>query len=583
MRSSVSLVLAVLVLLAPISFYAVELTRSAVISELEKTAQERLVLYESTLRAALNKYSYLPFILANNETISAALVGKGGVDSVNRYLEFVNSKAGSENLFVTDHRGVVIASSNWKSPRSYIGQDYSFRPYFIDAMNSMVGTFFAVGVTSGEPGFFISHPIWREDRIVGVSVVKIDLSSLQDNWQDGGETIFVTDVNGVIFLSSNRSWIYHTLSPLDETVLKKITENRQYFGRQLVPLNLKRRTTAGVDEFRIDGKDFLVISQYLAGLEWVMYYLFPKHHLTMRTQNAVVMAVIFSGLIVALALLFRERRLKNLSRRKAMDAERIGRINQKLEEEIQEHRRTEKMLRETQEELIQTGKLAALGEMSAVIVHELNQPISAIRTYAASTKLMSKMDRGGEVQANLDTISELVERMASITGQLKAFARKSPGNLEDIDLRQPVQYALSLLRHQAAANDCTIDVEMPPEPLIVVGDSVRLSQVFVNIVRNALDAVRMVDTKRIAVVVRKTGSSAEVIVTDTGTGISPEIAGNIFQPFFTTKGVGEGMGLGLSISRNIIRNLKGDITCEDREGGGTSFTVRLPLKDGAAT
>ena len=231
--------------------------------------------------------------------------------------------------------------------------------------------------------------------------------------------------------------------------------------------------------------------------------------------------------------------------------------------------------------MIQAGKLAVLGQMSATMVHELNQPISAMRMVAASTRRMLEMNQGESVRTNLETISELIERMAAVTGQLKSFASKTPEHLEDFDMRLPVQNALAILDHQILSDNAGIEIHFTREPLIITADLRRLTQVFVNIIKNALDAVQNSRVKRIVISDKPVGTMAEMTIEDSGSGIPPDILKRIFDPFVSTKRIGEGMGLGLSICRNIVIGFHGEIGYENTENGGAAFTVRLPLRNHA--
>ncbi|RLA33879.1 MAG: hypothetical protein DRR03_07180, partial [Gammaproteobacteria bacterium] len=246
--------------------------------------------------------------------------------------------------------------------------------------------------------------------------------------------------------------------------------------------------------------------------------------------------------------------------------------NSLLVRENGEHRETEEALRRTQEELIQAAKLAALGQMSAGINHELNQPLAAIRTYADNARLLLEKKRGDEARWNLEQIGQLTGRMAQIITQLKAFARKSSGQAVTVSLPAAIDGALTLLR----IDSDQVVRDLPPEELFVLADMVRLEQVLVNLIGNAQQALEGCPNPRIELHAEATDEAVTLTVRDTGPGITPEHLDQVFDPFFSTKEVGQGLGLGLSISYRIIDGFGGSLRAANHADGGALFTVRLP-------
>jgi two-component system C4-dicarboxylate transport sensor histidine kinase DctB len=260
--------------------------------------------------------------------------------------------------------------------------------------------------------------------------------------------------------------------------------------------------------------------------------------------------------------------------------------NASLQTEIDGHRHTEARLRTTQNELVQAGKLAALGQMSAALAHEINQPLAAIRTFMASAKIFARRGDLGQVVSNLDLITDLAERMARITGHLKTFARKSePGHPEPVQVDRAIDGTLFLLENQIKAAGVVVDKTVEPD-LWVLGHAVQLEQVILNLVRNALDSVGDQEHGRITItaqasegqVSKSQVSKSHVLikVADNGPGIPASQIDQIFDPFFTTKALGKGLGLGLSISYGIVQDFGGQIHARNLPGGGAELTVELP-------
>lgn len=554
--------------------------RSAV-DELSTTGVERLDLYEATLDEALSRYAYLPFVLSQNIDIQIMLRSLFNVELVNHYLEKLSSEAGSEALYVMGRVGDTIASSNWREPLTYVGKNYGYRPYFTDAKDGKKGRFFAIGATTGIPGYFLSHPVFLDGQFLGATVVKIDLARLQEDWRRGGETVLVSDANGVLFLSSHDRWRYQTLAPLSEAQRAIIKAGRQYGNQPLTPVDL---TIIGQLDpnralVRLGQEDFIKISRPVSGMDWTIHHLSSMTMVQQRSQAVALTGIIATLLLLSVGMFLRERRQKVLSRRKAREAEAIKLANERLQTEVAERTKTANALRETQDELIQAGKLAALGHMAAGIVHELNQPISAIKTQAASGRLLLDRQQTDKVRETLDAVTRITEHMGSITKQLKSFAYKGEIRKEPVVLQESLDGALAITGPLLVKNTVEVALDIPTEPLEIHAVSGRMKQVFINLIRNAIDAMTDSTVRCLEIKITKGDSEIDISIRDTGPGIPERAHDELFTPFFTTKDVGEGLGLGLSISYRIINDLNGTIRVVNHPEGGACFDIRLPLEE----
>ncbi len=547
------------------------------LQELERVSDERLTLYESTLKLELNKYSYLPFLIARSGLVTKLLTEGGNEAEVNRFLEEANDKSGARAVYVINPDGIVLCASNWRQPKNYIGLDLFFRPYFKDAMQGREGKFYGVGITVGMPGYYMSYPVVADDRILGVAVTKIDLSQLQTIWQDGGENLFVVDPLGVIILASRPSWNYRTLAPLSAETLQKIHERGQYPEPKLHWLESRPSSIGLLDMVTIGKEHYVQTTRKIAGTDWEMSYLMDVRALWERTLGSVLTSFVLIGLAILMRMFLQERQQKKTSRRQAREARKIRAINTKLAQEIEERKRTERELRAAQTELIEAGKLAAVGEMATAVAHELNQPIAAFKMYVASCRLMLSRGRMEELDPTLEKVSAIGDRMARVTGQLKSFARKSSDQDQEFDLRQAIHESLMLMQHQFEVESCPVRLDLTDDGIPMVGDRGRFEQVLINLFRNALDAMQGQEDKRLEVQVQVQGNSILLNVLDTGPGIDPGVNERLFEPFVTTKKEGVGLGLGLSISNKIIKDMGGRIKAENRAGRGAEFRLWLPL------
>lgn len=541
---------------------------------LEETARERTTIYQSTLVNAVDRLRHLPLVVSQHPAIGRLLVDGSGLDATHAYLASVNAASNAAVIYVLDRTGKTVAASNWKSPDSFVGKNYGFRPYFRDALAGASGRFFAVGVTTGRPGFFVARPVSApgSSRIVGVVAVKLELEDMQADWHEGGENVFVTDENDVIIFSSNPDWAYSSLSPLSADIRQRISANRTYGAKEIAVLEADYADGS----IRLSNGHYLSVETELPAYGWRLHYLADLEPVAATRWLASLLLLIISGLSLFGFLYVRERRRKRASDKEAADARAMRSINQRLEAEVETRRNAEAELRDAQAELIQAGKLAALGQMSAAIAHEVNQPISAIRTFAASGRLL--LDRGRTVDAvdTLDQIGALTEKIAQITGDLKVFARRSDDLLHPVSLPNSVEQACALFAGELEAAKVTLEQRIDAGAFDVLGDSVRIEQVLVNLLRNALDAVcERPDDRHIIVSLRREGDEAVLRVEDNGPGIDDTALKHVFDPFFTTKPVGEGVGLGLAISFSIVDEMGGRLRATNAADGGAVFSMRL--------
>ncbi|WP_141400411.1 ATP-binding protein [Magnetospirillum sp. 15-1] len=543
--------------------------------------QQRLGLYASTIRAALDRFSYLPATIALDREVIEVLSGNPGhAAALSIKLETINTSARSASLYVMNERGVTVAASNWRTETSYVGNDYSFRPYFTQVMTTGVGRFFGIGVTTKLPGYFLASAVRdAAGRIIGSVVVKIDLETLEEDWGGGDGAVMVTDEDGMVILTSRPQWKYAVDGPVTAELRHKLDVTQRYGAVPLHPLG--RRALLQLGEAarleRVGESTFVAQAQALDEEGWAIHYLADWEVMESNVRSTAALAGLGWVAFILLLLYLRQRRLVLKAKLDARDTLEllVAQRTEALSAEIVERQRTERHLRETQDELIHAGKMAALGQMSAAIAHELNQPLAAIQTFVASSRIFLERGNAETTGTNLSMIDDLCRRMADIIRHLRVFARKSPVASQAMDPAASVSRAVALLAVRVRQADIDL-VWTPPQGLRVAGDPGRLDQVFVNLLANAIDAVSDAPARRILVEAVPVGGEVVISVADSGPGLSPEVADRVFEPFFSTKEVGEGLGLGLSLSYGIIRDMGGSIRAENRAGGGAVFVITLP-------
>jgi len=535
---------------------------------------QSLLLTARAVEAEIDRFRALPDVAGEDARIRAALTDPAALEAANRYLETVSDHAGALDLFLIDAQGRTIAASNWNRPGSFVGHDYSFRPYFTQAKANGRGQFYAIGVTTGVPGYFLSTRVTAGD-VMGVLVVKLDLRPLQAIWRNAGAQIALADADGVVFLSGPEDWMYRPLSPLSPDALGRLGETRAYDGVVLAfAAPLLAAPALGADA---RGQGWFARLATVQGTGWRLIAARPSAEVVSFAAAWAMAALV--GTLAAAALLkgWDQRRqivalkLSQSERLEAMVATRTA----DLAREVQARTQAESDLRAAQEHLIHTEKMAALGRMSAAIVHELAQPLAAMEATLAAAEL--GLAPGDDRTApRLASARALVRRMQRTTRHLKSFGRKEPGERRLVDLGPVMGSALELVTPRARALGIVPQVTLPRGPVQVLAGAVRMEQVLVNLVLNALDAVEGRAEASVALELSTQGNQAVLQVRDTGRGIAAPDLARAGEPFFTTKTT-EGLGLGLAICKAIVAEFGGTLDIQSVEGAGTTVTVRLPL------
>jgi two-component system C4-dicarboxylate transport sensor histidine kinase DctB len=547
--------------------------------------QRQLQLMAPELESALEKFETLPYVIGFQETVAEALAHPGDrhrIDRLNRMFKATQLQSKIGAIYLMDRDGNTIAASNSDQPLTFVGKNFGYRPYFREARAGRAGRFYGIGSTTGEAGYFIAQPVRVDDAVAGVVAVKISLDEFERNWKGSEDTIVLADRAGVVFLSNRPDWKYRSLNRLSPATQRELASTLQYALQPIASI-----AGAGAPH----------VVRQVGRLGWELK-LFPAPG--NATRNAALWAlaaalVLASGVIAAWAVHQRRRRLeeqrtasaalqraaRELDDRLVERTALLRQANQDLEARYATLKQTEYALRSTQDELVQAGKLAMLGQMAAGVTHELNQPLAAIRAFADNAITFLERGQAAKASANLSHIGDASARMGAIIAQLKGFARRSD-SVATIDIAQSIRASAFLLDSEFRRLGAELHIEPPREsaaPVMVTGDAVRIEQVFINLLRNALDAVEAAPLRTVTVTLEQDGGYAVVRIADTGPGIPGAVAAHLFEPFFTTKPSGKGLGLGLAISSSIVQAMNGQLTGSNRAAGGAQFEVRLPLSD----
>lgn len=579
---------------------------NAAIERLRDAGAQRLQGYALGLENLLSKYDFLPGTLELNKDVIALLANQhddGLRREVNTYLESVNRLSRATTIYIVNLQGMTQAASNWRTPDSFVGDNVAFRPYVRDAMSGKPGGFYGVGTTSREAGYFFAHGIYRDGKMLGVAALKVNIEKLEASWVQGRDRVLLADANGVAILSSVPEWKYGTLAPLAPAVRQELERSRQFHSHSLKPIGYRevRMLDAQASVVAVDGAagSGLMLRQSLAlrARDWQFVYFSDLGPADASARSAFIFACLSQALLAMLVLYARQRRRLGRQRLRAredlqraydhletMVAERTASLQQMTENLSAENlvrRKAEQQLRQAQSELVQAAKMAVLGQMSAGMTHELNQPLTALRTMADNARVLIERGRLPEASANLATISQLVARMGLITGQLRQFARKTDATLpaQAVPVAAAITGALFLVERRVEQERINFRMSMLDHDVHALCDSNRLEQVLVNLFTNALDAMQASDVRQLSVTVECANERVMIGVADSGPGVPAEIRAHLFEPFFTTKPQGQGLGLGLAISEQIVREFGGLLRLETPPAGGTRFIIELPLAE----
>lgn len=605
-RTLIVIALATLLVAAASLSYVV--AERVALRSLREATVHRMDLYALSLGNEMRRFEYLPEVVAADPRVRALLEqpSADGLQAlVNGYLQKIDDSAGPSAIYVMDRTGRTLAGSNWRQPTSLVGMNFSYRPYFQDALKGRGGRFYGIGTVSREPGYYFSSTVRGGDRPLGVVVVKVNLEHLDRAWAHGGEKILVADSNGIVFLSSEPAWKFKTLRSLTRETVGRLAATRQYTeAGALEPLALRevRHENDGSAIVDVGGESprrqawnastFVVQSRALPGTDWRMLVMTDIEPVRATARSSAALSVL-TLVLVMLGLAHLQQRRKIVAQGDAASAalkhayeeleEKVdlrtadlSDANRRLHGEISDRARAEESLRATLHDLVHTAKMAVLGQMSASITHELNQPLAAVQTLSENTVKLLERGRHDEAKENLRMIARTTAHMGQITGQLKKFARRSEVESEPVQIPAVINDAIFLVKQGQRFRGVRLDSRFASRLPLALCEASRLEQVVVNLLANAVDAVEPAANPAIEVVVEQRGEFVEIEVHDNGGGLSDAARGHLFEPFYTTKGQGVGLGLGLAISNDIVRRFGGTLRAEASSRlGGAAFIVSL--------
>ncbi|TWG86012.1 two-component system C4-dicarboxylate transport sensor histidine kinase DctB [Cupriavidus gilardii J11] len=572
------------------------------VDEVARRASRAAHFNVATLRRDLDKHRALPYVLAQDPDLHRAITqgGDARIAALDAKLQRLAEATGASVVYLLDRTGLTIAASNYLQQDSFVGENYRFRPYYQRAIASGAAEHFALGTRSRRPGLYLSHRLDdASGAALGVVVVKVEFNGLEQDWSHLPDPVLVTDPDGVVLLTSEPGWRFRALAPVAEPTARRLRQSLQFGEARFEPLPLDRPPARGAADRggrgdllrlaapgRSPDERYVHTAMPVPSTSWTFHQLSPASatlaatRARMQAQAVVVLLLAYFG--VGLVAYARRRVRRHNAQQAAVRAELQMRVrertaalqaaNDQLRAEMEERRQAEVRLHLAQEELVQANKLASLGQIAAGVAHEINQPVAAIRTYADNAGSYLERNEPDGARASLSRIGALTERIGAITGHLRAFARKGSGAVEPTAVDDAIDGALMLLGPRMRGLGVTLR-RAGRHGLHVMAERLRLEQVLVNLLQNALDAVGDREAPRIDIAVRDAGPCIVIDIADNGPGIAPDIAQRLFTPFSTSKA--EGLGLGLVISRDIVADFGGKLEHRAADSDGAIFTITL--------
>nr|MBH9372691.1 two-component system sensor histidine kinase DctB [Pseudomonas aeruginosa] len=577
-RSLVILALLLAPLLWPLQYFAERYYSE----QLAEQNRQTLDLYVANLLGTLRRYEELPQILGGLPVLRQALQQPGDPllqKIANEALADIRRRTGADVIYLLQPDGTTQVASNWAQADSFVHRNFAFRPYYREAMQGRLARFFGLGTTSIKRGYYFASAVKEGSRIIGVLVVKVDLEHIERLWGNSPEQLLVIDNYGVVILSSREDWRFHASRPLSAAERDEIHANIPYPVQDPKPLRLQQSA-------------WLSQSRTLPETGWTVSIYAPRTLIERPVRSVLLIGgATLLALLLLLTLLTLSRRhyldrialeaeaKRQLEERVLERTRELENANAQLQQEVHEREQAQRELMRAQDEVVQAGKLTALGTMSASISHELNQPLAAIRSYADNARVLLDHQRTEDARGNLEQISDLTTRMASIIAHLKAYARGARRAPENVQLQPAIEDALSMVASRRRAMNVELLRDVPDAPLWVQAGETRLRQILGNLLTNALDALaEKAPPRRLWVIASQDQHGVTLTLRDNGPGFSEDALAHAHEPFFTTKTTAKGLGLGLAICDNLLRALGGRLEMGNHLEGGAG--VRLHLLPG---
>lgn len=516
------------------------------LNAVSQDVETRARLRAAVLQSELDRQATVSLVLADDREVTSALLSNRPAlyKSVSQKLERLRTQTRSDVIYIIQPSGLTVSASNHALPASFVGSNYSFRPYFSEAMKSGTATQFALGTVSRKPGLYFARAIPHSGRTLGVVVVKMEFDAIEASWSGLGEDTYVTGPTGDVFLTAHPERRFQPLPVLSDRQIDTVID--------LSGVGWKLHAISSDQAAR----DTAIAATLIAALAFALMGTLGTWQWRRLHQRR---------LAKAREAEYRERLEREVATRTAA----LSQTNERLSKEVRERRAAQRRLSHLQADLVQANKLASLGQITAGVAHEINQPLATIRVLADTATRQLEQKRGGRdlISANLARIVDMCERIGHITGELRTFSRKASGEVEPVPLKDTIESSILLNESRLRENRVALDIAPIDPALSVMAGRVRLEQVLVNLLQNAFEALENTPQPQVRLRVEHSEDQVVVRLSDNGPGLPEAVMAQLFTPFVTTKP--KGLGLGLVIAHDILRDFGGRLSAETSPQGAT--------------
>lgn len=550
----------------------------------------------------LARFDRVPSVLSKQPVLAQALQFPNDQEKLTKLdnlLADVSTMTQASDIYLIDKNGMTIGASNWQSVTSFVGMNFVFRPYFQDALKGELSHYYAVGLSNGKRGFYYAYPVFIDNEIAGVIALKISIADIENQYKktvlNNTFNFLIVAPDDVVFISDRPDWRLKTIGGLSPTKQKKLMTEKRYAEQEILPLNVidisdyylpKNLNNQLLEVNSGQGTEqVFALRKLMKTANWQVH-LWSSMAPIKKQQKLLVIQSVSGYLLMVFLFLFANERLKNARRFKQAQQLLENKVRERtadlsttnaiLYEEIAQRQQAQTQVNKMRDELIQSEKLALIGSMSASINHEINQPLTALRSYSENALAYQERSMADKVKNNLTMIIGLVDRLSDIVSQFNSFSKKSKGIATTVDVEISLVAAISIVKHQAKAAKVEFTRNPCAAPVNVYGDATRFEQVLVNLLSNAIQALSDQENKNIMINVFENKQQVIIEIRDNGTGILVDNIDRVFEAFFTTKD-NFGLGLGLSISHRIIESMQGQLNVSNHPDGGAIFTISLPV------
>lgn len=512
----------------------------------------------------LENLAVLPQLLATDPRLIEALTSNSPValETANTVLKHVQRQAEISDAFMMNKAGWTIAASNYDQPNSFIANNYSFRPYFKNAIQGEQSTQYAVGSTTGKPGYFVAHPLYANEQAIGVVVLKLSLSHLPESWRQQAHSTLVLDQFGVVILATDNAILYDRTQDLSEAQIAQITREHFY------PLAPTTAISHSPSHHRLKhGKQqFLAASHTLHTEQWQLLMLSPRSFVTLYAALYCLAALTLA--IVAFLLLRSYRYQQLLTSAEKRNA-------RKLERQVLE--RTQE-LEQAQEALIIESNFAVLGRMSGAINHEVNQPLTSLRFNLATLRQLIEQPtlQLNDIRDTVIDCDRTTKRISRVVEALRSISRPGNANFSSVETTALLNDVVQTVRRERPKVSDWLEWQSPNEQQCVEGNPILLQQAVLNLLYNAFDAVMKQSEPRVLLRVEISENHVHLRVTDNGPGVDPALRDKLFTPFVQGASRQQGLGLGLALARQITERHRGTLDYQPVNPTGSEFSLSIP-------